>query len=99
MHSLWSPLFDKEARDERKPLKELSAHRVALLPGGWVRAYTGYDVRDDTRYMVDVLFAPGEVIAIQSTWDSERGPGERNGLPQRSKDERWKLWLDSWPTE
>lgn len=97
MYQLRSPLFDEKARTAREPLKELRAYKVAVLSGGWVRAYTGYDVNDNTRYMVDVLFAPGEVIAIESTWDPERGPGARDGLPQIPKKEREQAWKDSWP--
>lgn len=88
--------WDREQYDQRKPVYELTAYRVALLPGGWVRVYTGFDYSADKRLMRDLLLAPGEVIAIESGWDSGEGPGSTRVGRVRPVKERWDLWLASW---
>jgi hypothetical protein len=50
------------------------AERVRLLDEGWVRAFTVRSVGSE-RVVADVLFAPGEVVAIHSEWAESEGPG------------------------
>lgn len=61
-----------------------------------VRVYTGFDYSADKRLMRDLLLAPGEVIAIESGWDSGEGPGSTRVGRVRPVKERWDLWLASW---
>jgi hypothetical protein len=67
------------------------ASRVALLPDGWVRALAARDVAGE-RVLADVLFAPGEVIAIHYEWVAEHGPGATEDGQSETAEERMQSW-------
>jgi hypothetical protein len=69
------------------------ASRIRLLDDGWVRAFTGRSIGSE-RVAADVLFAPGEVVAIHNEWPESEGPGE-SGTPA---DQRRARFDQSWRT-
>ncbi|WP_131806789.1 hypothetical protein [Mycobacteroides abscessus] len=81
--------------DERHRLTgSVNVDGVALFPDGWVRAYHNYWPSADETITVDLLLAPGEVIAISVAW-GEEGPG-KYWPAQPPKDERLKRWAAVW---
>ncbi|CPS14406.1 hypothetical protein PP568_17300 [Mycobacteroides abscessus] len=64
----------------KEPVTELEAQRIAVLPGGWLRAEIVFeeDVTPGTRkphFVVDVLLPPQEVVAVLHGWFGHNAPG------------------------
>ena len=70
------------------------ARRISVLPSGWVRAHVSRDVGGE-QVLADVLFAPGEVLAIHHEWVATEGPGAE-AAPTETADERTRTWEASW---
>ena len=73
----------------------MAARRVTLLPGGWVRALVGRETAGE-QIMADVLFAPGEVLAVHNEWAEKEGPGSSDNGSREPADQRIREWEESW---
>lgn len=98
LHGLWDRVYYPEEHKQAKPMLEVKADRVMLLADGWVRAFTHWNYNDDNVFSVDLLLAPGEVIAIEAEWNSKSGPGksEWDLRLKRTQNDRETLWDKSW---
>ena len=53
------------------------AHKLRLLPEGWVHAVGTVETQHAGVYHVDVLLAPGEVIAVENSYPVNSKPDGR----------------------
>jgi hypothetical protein len=67
--------------------------RARLLDDGWIRAVAERRIGTD-QVVADVLFAPGEVIAVHNEWAASDGPG--GSQASESAEQRRQSWEQSW---
>lgn len=88
-HDPGNPMREGDQSRERQDLVDQHGHirvqGVQLLTGGWIRAYGYYDFDLSTRSRIDLLLAPGEVVAVslESIVSAEGDPLLEAGQPDR----------------
>ncbi|SHO86731.1 Uncharacterised protein [Mycobacteroides abscessus subsp. abscessus] len=81
----------------KEPVTEIHAERIAILPGGWLRAEIVFEedvtpVTKKPHFVADVLLPPQEVVAVVHVWSGHQAPryGEYTNKAEEAE------WDASW---
>ncbi|SHT47478.1 Uncharacterised protein [Mycobacteroides abscessus subsp. abscessus] len=92
------PLREGESHTDRplvndKPVTELDARRIALLPDGWLRAEVVFSRASEGSmkpdFVADILLPQREIVAIMHGWFAHQAPGYGTDYEKAEWDATW----------